>query len=202
MSEGSKQRASVVARNERYRGGHLVFSELEYRDDAGKLRRWESVDRCGNGGAVCMIARIVPDDELILVRQFRPPAGRPVIEFPAGLVEPGEAIETAAERELYEETGFRGRIVFSLPPGYSSPGLTGEPVALVGMEISGADYSRGLPEAHPDDGESIEVFRVRADKLPEFLAARESAGDGIDNKLFVLAAWAQLAGASEREDNR
>ena len=82
--------AGVTGRRELFRGRHLIFSEIEYRDDSGRNRRWESVDRTGEGGAVYILARIIPDDEIVLVRQFRPPAGRPMIEFPAGLVEPGE----------------------------------------------------------------------------------------------------------------
>lgn len=44
-------------------------------------------------------------------RQFRPPAGRVVIEFPAGLVDPNETLEECALRELREETGYVGELV-------------------------------------------------------------------------------------------
>ena len=109
-------------------GKFIALRKLEYVDRRGNLRCWESADRV-NGtprrstlpSAVLIIARIVPDDELILVRQFRPPAGKLMIEFPAGLVDPGEDIETTAHRELYEETGYQGRFLFATPAGYSSP---------------------------------------------------------------------------------
>lgn len=38
--------------------------------------------------------------------QFRPPVNRIVVDFPAGLVEPGETEQECALRELREETGF------------------------------------------------------------------------------------------------
>ena len=186
--------AGVTGRRELFRGRHLIFSEIEYRDDSGRNRRWESVDRTGEGGAVYILARIIPDDEIVLVRQFRPPAGRPMIEFPAGLVEQGEPPEVTALRELYEETGFSGRVCFIQKPGFSSPGLTGEPVALVGVEISGNDYLKGLPVAHPDVGESIEVLRVPVAELAGFIAARQEAGDGVDSKLLTLIGWWRLFG--------
>ena len=37
----------------------------------------------------------MPERSLVLVRQFRPPAGKFCLEFPAGLVEPGEDFLTA-----------------------------------------------------------------------------------------------------------
>lgn len=43
--------------------------------------------------------------QLILIAQFRPPAGRFILEFPAGLVD-DENLIANAERELREETGY------------------------------------------------------------------------------------------------
>ena len=44
--------------------------------------------------------------EFILVRQFRPAVEHWTLEFPAGMVDPGESPEQTARRELLEETGF------------------------------------------------------------------------------------------------
>lgn len=49
--------------------------------------------------------------EVLLEKQFRPPAGKVVIEFPAGLVDPSESLEECALRELKEETGYVGEVV-------------------------------------------------------------------------------------------
>ena len=46
--------------------------------------------------------------EVILQKQYRPPIDKVVIEVPAGLVDEGETAETAAVRELKEETGYVG----------------------------------------------------------------------------------------------
>lgn len=54
------------------------------------------------------IAAVFHDERVLLVRRANPPdAGR--WGFPGGKIEPGEPIETAAVRELFEETGIRGR---------------------------------------------------------------------------------------------
>ena len=50
-------------------------------------------------------------DRIVLIRQYRYPVGRFVYELPAGLVEPGEDPRQAAVRELFEETGFRTRLI-------------------------------------------------------------------------------------------
>jgi ADP-ribose pyrophosphatase len=61
-------------------------------------------------GSVVILAAPEPD-RLVLVRQYRHPAGRYLWELPAGTAEPGEDPAAGAARELAEETGFRaGRL--------------------------------------------------------------------------------------------
>jgi ADP-ribose pyrophosphatase len=76
--------------------------------------------------------------------------------FPAGLVDPGESVAAAVERELKEETGLQlTRIVRSGPPVYSSAGLTDESVAMVYVECE------GTPSTAENQGtELIEVLLV------------------------------------------
>ena len=168
-------------------GRFLVLRELEYDNGSGP-RLWEACDRNGTGSAAFILARIVPDDEILLVRQFRPPAGRLMLEFPAGLIDPGETAEQTAVRELYEETGYCGRVLGCSRPGWSSPGLTGETICMVWMEIDG-DACRGRRiEPHPEENERIEVFRVKRSGLAEFVAAQEAEGVGIDTKIYTYLA--------------
>lgn len=71
---------------------------------------------------------VVPVDaggRVVMVRQYRHATGRYLLEIPAGGLEPGEAPEATAQRELQEETGFRAQAIsrlggFFLAPGYSS----------------------------------------------------------------------------------
>ncbi|MCP3138498.1 NUDIX hydrolase [Pyxidicoccus xibeiensis] len=58
------------------------------------------------------VIAVTPDDQLVLVRQFRCGTGTTTLEVPGGMVEPGEDPAVAAARELEEETGYvAGRVV-------------------------------------------------------------------------------------------
>lgn len=50
----------------------------------------------------------------IIIEQFRPPVNAYVIELPAGLIDPKDTIESAAFRELEEETGYTAESVMDI----------------------------------------------------------------------------------------
>lgn len=168
-------------------GKFLRMEMVEFTDDRGIERKWEAVSRTNSRGAALIIPRIMPDNAFVLVRQFRPPAGKLVLEFPAGLIDPGEDAGCAAARELIEETGYEGIVTSVLPPANSSPGMSGETVFLVTMEIDGNFYKDHAPVAHPEENESIEVFTVPRNELKKFIEEQRSQGVGIDAKLQTFA---------------
>ena len=74
-------------------------------------------------------------DEIVCVRQFRPPVDAYTIELPAGLIDAGEPPANAAVREFQEETGYIGKVLDVSPASYLSPGLTNESACLVRLEV-------------------------------------------------------------------
>jgi len=180
-----KNLSKNLGRTVQYTGKFIDFGVIEYRDDEGKIRHWESADRVNQTDAALIIGRILPQNELLLIRQYRPACNAYLIEFPAGLREPGESFEECARRELLEETGYRGEITTVYPPAASSPGLTGETVAIVMMEIDGNLPHNQEARACPDAGEHIECLRIKITDLPEFFAARHAAGDLFDCKVYT-----------------
>jgi len=72
---------------------------------------------------------IVPIDDngkILMVKQYRYPVGRQLLEIPAGIIDEGEKPEETVIRELQEETGYLPGNVIRLGGGYSSPGFCNE----------------------------------------------------------------------------
>lgn len=61
-------------------------------------------------GPATGIVAITTDEKVILVRQFRPGPKEILCEIPGGYIDKGETPEQAAERELLEETGYKGKV--------------------------------------------------------------------------------------------
>ena len=166
-------------------GGWISLQKITYEGHDGKIRTWESASRVNSMGAVMMIPVTKPGGDLVVIRQFRPPTGRLVYEFPAGLINPGEDPVEAALRELKEETGYVGTVDFCTPRVFTSPGLSSEFVHLVRMTVD-LDAQTDL-KTHFDESESIETFLVPQATLPDFIRRAEAEGCGVDTKLYMWA---------------
>ena len=80
-------------------------------------------------GASAVVA-IDDDVHVLLVNQYRYATGGWVVEIPAGKLDPGEAPETCAHRELEEEVGCRAGSLISLGWIWTTPGFTDEKIWL------------------------------------------------------------------------
>lgn len=144
--------------------------------------KWEYVSRARGIKAAVILA--VDDGHVLLVEQYRVPLGANCLELPAGLVgdvTAGEAVETAAARELEEETGYRPARVTMMGEYYSSLGMVSESFFLVRAE--------GLEKVGQGGGvedENIIVHRVPLDKVASFMAAKRAEGCAMDVKLLPL----------------
>ncbi len=151
---------------------------------------WEFVSRKGVTGVIGLIA-VTDEGKLLLVEQFRKPVGAPVIELPAGLAGDGryrnETLETAARRELREETGYEASEMVYLGGGTASAGITDELITLF--------HAKGLTRAGdptPDGDESIIVHEVPLPDVVDWLTKQAARGALMDLKIFSALYFANL----------
>jgi ADP-ribose pyrophosphatase len=145
---------------------------------------WEYVSRTRGVSAAVILA--IHEGDAILVEQYRVPIGARSLELPAGLVgdeEEGEEVETAAIRELEEETGYRASRMVNLGRFHASPGMSSEGFTLLRAEgLTKVGQGGGVA------GEEIAVHRVPLAEVPAFVEARRAAGAAMDVKLLLLLA--------------
>ena len=146
--------------------------------------RWEYVSRTRGVSAAVILA--VDDGHVILVEQHRVPLGRRCLELPAGLIgdeQEGEEAQTAATRELEEETGYRAERMVDLGRFYASPGMSSE-----GFTLLRADGLTKTGEGGGVEGEDIIVHRVPLAEVPAFVEAKRAEGCAMDVKMLLLLA--------------
>jgi ADP-ribose pyrophosphatase len=144
---------------------------------------WEYATREQATGVVAVVP-ITDDGKLLLVEQFRPPVGARVLEIPAGLVGDHadhalEVEETAARRELLEETGHEADEWTLLVKGPTSPGICDEVMA-----VFLARKLRRVGEVMGDGNEEITLHAVALSELHEWLRDAERRGLLVDVKMF------------------
>jgi len=119
------------------------------------------------GKVVVVIPVDVAQKKIVLIRQFRLPAhlanGRgDLVEFVAGRVEAGEALEEAARRECKEEIGVPPAKMIELFTFLTTPGVTDEEVTIFLAAVDAAHVREG-PLTSPD-GEQLYVHLVPIDE--------------------------------------
>jgi ADP-ribose diphosphatase len=113
------------------------------------------------------IVAVDSEKNVLLVRQYRKPVEKALLEIPAGGVEKGENPLESARRELEEETGFTAERWEHLSVFYTSPGFCTECMYLyLATELKPA-------KRNADDDEDIELVRVPLKKSIELIASGE-----------------------------
>src|SRR5262249_25653466 len=135
-----------------------------------EMRRWI----VGEGGWSVMMA-VDARKRILLVRQYRLPAGMEMWELPAGRLDPGEKPLQAAKRELIEETGCRARKWRKLVTFYPSPGYVSEKMTI----FLATELAEG--EAQPMDDERIETRWFTAREIERMLRS----GKILDGKTMI-----------------
>jgi ADP-ribose pyrophosphatase len=167
-----------------YRGNYLTFRiDTVERTDGSRAQR----EVVGHPGAVAILA-IDDQDRILMVRQYRAPAGRTLLEVPAGTLdidrETGaiEDPDLAAPRELEEETGYRAGSLRRLTSFWTAPGFATELMHLyLATDLKPADDGR----LGPDEDERLKLDHI---PLSEALASVDR-GEIADAKSILALLW-------------
>ncbi len=151
---------------------------------------WEYAFRTNASGVIVLVP-VTDAGELVLVEQYRTPVRNRVIELPAGLVgdngDSSEDFEVAAQRELFEETGYRAGSLEKLLTSPSTAGMASEIITIY--------LARDLQRSGPGGGdasEDITVHHVLIDEAVTWLQGKQAEGIMVDHKVFAGLFWAGL----------
>jgi ADP-ribose pyrophosphatase len=167
----------------------LAGGFLEVKRDSVRLPDGSATTRefVQHGGAVAVVP-VLDDGRLVLVRQWRYPLGKVLLEWPAGKRDAGESTLACAMRELQEETGYTA----------AEWAYGGElhNAAAYSTESIWIWFARGLvPGAsRPDAGEFVETVTLK----PSELDALDARGELTDAKTLVGLHWLHAAQAGQR----
>jgi len=169
---------------ERRIGGEVLQQGgfLELRKDTVQLPDGSTATRefIQHSGAVAVIP-LLDDGRMVLVRQYRYPVAKVLLEFPAGKLDAGESVLACGQRELLEETGYRAAEWAYAGAIHNAAAYSSESIHLW--------FARGL-QAGPqnlDHGEFVEVVLHSEPEL-DALAAR---GELPDVKTLIGLQWLQ-----------
>lgn len=146
-----------------YRGRIINLRKDEVLLPNGKTAQREIIEHPGGASVLA----ITDSGEALMVRQYRPPFGKILLEIPAGKLEKGEEPKECAAREIIEETGYKAEKLIPLMNCLPSPGCYGETLYLFlaeGLTFVGEN---------PDADEFLQVVKIPIDRAIEMAQSGE-----------------------------
>lgn len=173
-----------------YRTKFLDLNSTEFDDNNGESKFYIWAQRPLNKKAVVIVAVVdngfkeigngsgyKRDLRLVVIKERRIPINGFEYGFPAGLINDGEDLLEAANRELFEETNLKlKRIIKASPFVYNSTGITDESIAMVFCEAEGK-----ISTKNNEASEDIEVFMMSQQEVSKLIDD--------SNKKFGAKAW-------------
>ena len=148
-----------LVQDEIYHGKLITLRTDIYEDE-------QKYDVILHPGAVAMIP-ILPNGDLVFVKQYRQAAEEELYEIPAGTLEKGEKPYETAQRELQEEIGYKSQNMTPLFACYSAPGFSSEYIYF----FLAKDLEKSVLIA--EDTDEIEVIEVSLEKANQMIKEKK-----------------------------
>lgn len=159
---------STIRSTRRYTGRVLDLDVDTVRFPDGSEGELEIIRHPGASAVVPFLGDPAGDDpQILLIRQYRYAADGFVYEIPAGRLDPGEAPEAAARRELMEETGCTAERIEHVYTFYTTPGFTDEKIHA----FMATGLTRG--EARLERDEFVEAVPMPISRALEMIRDQE-----------------------------
>lgn len=174
----------------KYKGYYsLTETILRFRQNDGTMSKTVSRLNLDRPNASCVLLYDPETDDLVLVRQFRYSVyvggdGGWMTEIVAGMIDRNDDPEDAARREVMEEAGYQIGELEHIYTFYPSPGGCSEK-CFVYAAVATESMKRGAGGGHRDEGEDIEVHKIKSDDVLVMM----DRGEIIDGKTLVALQW-------------
>ena len=156
-----------LGEREVYRGSVISLAVAQFEDPSGSPFERDVVR---HPGAVSVVPVVDEGTAVLLVRQYRAPVDRDLLEIPAGKRDvDDEPPEATARRELEEEVGMRAGRLEKLAEFYNTPGFCDE----YSWVFLGLDLEPCQSSAHSLEEEHMQVVKVALDDVPGLIASGE-----------------------------
>lgn len=145
----------TITSEKKFEGRIIDVEVLDVELPGGKTGYREIVNHPGGVGIVAL----TDDNKILMVRQFRKPIEKAILEIPAGKLEKGEDPLECGKRELEEETGYKAAEFVSLGYLYPSPGFANEVTHIYlawGLEKG---------EVNPDEDEYLDILEISVEEV-------------------------------------
>lgn len=154
---------------------------------ANGVRR--TFERIPGGADSVLILPLLDPDTLLLIREYSAGTDRYELGLPKGVVEPGEDVLAAANREIREEVGYAARELRLIHRLSLVPGYIGHRTQVV---LARDLYASPLPG---DEPEPLEVVPWRLSQLDALLARDDFDEARCVAALLLLERWMRREGA-------
>jgi ADP-ribose pyrophosphatase len=173
-----------------YQGQWLLLKEDLFINASNEKITWESVERIGNTPSFGIIAKLIPSNRYILIKQFRQPINNYVLGLPAGIL----GLDTASEedinncilKELREETGYTGIIKSQSPKLKLNPAIINHDFIIVEVEVNECAPENQNVQQQLEPAEEIEIILVKKEEVKNLLLEQNKKGVAIGSGLWFL----------------